>query len=256
MPISLDLLAEFTLDAWLIARFSGQLGGTTPDGGAWQRAVAGLLHRPGLTRRQGPGSLTLFGLTSASGVAHEIDAAADSWRGCFIIECKATAGGISKADVALFHFKVMDLYLGNAKKASSEKWWRFLCSTAPTPAVARTAAASLGLLICDPSRLPLPVLVRAASRAAADMHLPELLLQEIVRLGERALCSLQQRWRYHAGSGEICSTTTTWKGDEIQDLLWLEDELSAHLLDLYEAHRPGALERRAMRLILQARKVA
>lgn len=256
MPRSLNLLADFTLDAWLMAKFSPQLGVAMLDGRTWERTIAGLLCRPGFTRRQGPGSLTLFGSGSASGVLHEIDGAADSWRGSFIVECKATAGGISKADAALFHFKVMDFYQKKIITASRERWWRFLCGTTPTPSSARAAAISLGLLICDSGRLPLPVLVRAASRPAADMHLPEALLQEIVRLGERALCPQQERWPYRIYSGEISFKPSHWSDSEIQDLLWLEDELSGCLLDLYEKHRPGALERRAMNLIWRARKVA
>jgi hypothetical protein len=102
MPLPLDLLADFALDTWLVARFSPQFGGQPLEGGAWHRTVAGLLFRPGFTRRQGPGSLTLFGSTSASGVQHEIDGAAGGWRGSFIVECKATAGGITKADAAVF----------------------------------------------------------------------------------------------------------------------------------------------------------
>jgi hypothetical protein len=177
---SLDLLAEFTLDVWLVAKFSPQLSGAALEGRAWERAVAGLLHRPGFTRRQGPGNQSLFGLPSASGVRHEIDGAADGWRGSFIVECKATAGGISKADAALFHFKMMDFYQKKIATASGQRWWRILCGTTPTPSAARAAAVSLGLLVCDPGRLPLPVLVRAAGRPAADMHLPEPLLQEII----------------------------------------------------------------------------
>ena len=61
-----------------------------------------------------------------------------------------------KADAALFHFKVMDFYQRKIATASAERWWRIICGTTPTTATARTAAVSLGLLVCDPSRLPLP----------------------------------------------------------------------------------------------------
>jgi|SRR5208337_3643500 len=114
----------------------------------------------------------------------------------------------------------------------------------------------LGLLVCDPGRLPLPVLVRAAGRPAADLHLPEWLLQEIVRLGERALRPQQQRWPYRTQIREIGFTPYLWKENEIRDLIWLEDELSGILLDLYARHRPGALESRAANLIYRAQKVA
>ncbi len=190
----LDLLADFTFDVWLVARYAPQLGGLVLDGRTWERTVAGLIHRPGFTRRQGPGSVTLFGSASASGVHHEIDGAGDGWRGSFIVECKATTDGITKADAALFHCKVMDFYQKKIITTSGEKWWCLLCGTTATAMPARATALSLGLLICDPDRLPLAVLVRAASRPAADMHLPEPLLQEIVRLGERALSPQQKRW--------------------------------------------------------------
>jgi hypothetical protein len=189
-------------------------------------------------------------------VRHELDGAADGWRGSFIVECKATAGGITKGDAALFHFKVMDFYQKKITTASGERWWRILCGTTPTPFTTRAAAVSLGLLVCDPERLPLPVLVRAAGRPAADMHLPEPLLQEIVRLGERALCPQQERWPYRVHAGEISFRPDHWKDNEIKDLLWLEDELSGCLLDLYARRRPGALEHRAANLIWRARKVA
>jgi hypothetical protein len=253
---SLDLLAEFTLDVWLAARFTPRPDGFAPDGRTWERTIGNLLYRPGFTRRQGPGNHTLFGKLSASGVEHEIDGAADGWRGSVVVECKATDGGITKGDVALFHVKVMDFYQKRITTACKEKWWRVLCGTAATSSAARATAVNLGLLICDPGRLPLPVLVRAAGRPSADMYLPESLLQEIVWLGERALRPQQERWPYHVQVGEIGFRPDLWKGSEIKDLIWLEDELSGHILDLYERHRPGSLERLAANLFWQARKVA
>ena len=111
---------------WLVAKFSPQLSGLGLDGRTWERTVASLLCRPGFTRRQGPGNHSLFGLLSASGVQHEIDGAADGWRGSVIVECKATEGGISKADAALFNFKVMDFYQKKIAVVSQDKWWPIL----------------------------------------------------------------------------------------------------------------------------------
>ena len=96
----------------------------------------------------------------------------------------------------------------------------------------------------------------AGVQAGVGMHLPEPLLQEIVRLGERALCPHQERWPYRTQARKICFKPDHWKDSEIRDLLWLEDELSGCLLDVYEKCRPGALERQATNLIWQARKTA
>jgi hypothetical protein len=131
-------------------------------------------------------------------VRHELDGAEDGRRGSFIVECKATSGGITKADAALFHFKVMDFYKKNIATGSREKWWPVMCGAAQLMN-ARMAALSLGLFVCDAGRLPLPVLLRAAGKPAADMHLPAPLLQEIVRLGARALRPQQARWHVSRG---------------------------------------------------------
>jgi hypothetical protein len=253
---SLQLLAEFTLDAWLLSRYAPQAGGTMLDGRTWERTVSGLLYRPGFTRRQGPGCLTLFGSASASGVNHEIDGAADGWRGTVIVESKAIAGGVSKGDVAVFHYKVMDFYQKKIMAAAGDQWWPILCSATPSSTAARAVAISLGVLVSDPGRLPLPVLVRAASKPAADMYLPESLLQEVVRLGERALQPLQERWPYRADTRVISFSPSHWKDADIGDLLWLEDQLSECLLGVYAKHRPGILEDRAKNLIWRARKSA
>ena len=135
--------AECTLDAWRVAKFAQQSGGAKLDGRTWERTVSGLLYRPGFTRRQGPGCLTLFGSPSASGVNHEIDGAADGWRGTVIVESKAIGGGISKGDVALFHYKVMDYYQKKIAMASAENWWPTLCSATISGAHRRLKAVRI-----------------------------------------------------------------------------------------------------------------
>jgi hypothetical protein len=250
-----NVLTGFALEAWLVARFAPRLRAGL-DGRTWERTVAVLLHRPGLARRQGPGSLSLFGGPSLSGARHEIDGAASSRQGSAIVECKATGGGITKGDAAIFHFKVMDFYKRSIVSASRECWWPFMCGTLPTAWSARAAAFSLGLLVCDPGRLPLPVLLRAAGQPCADMHLPEKLLQELVRLGEQVLRPLQERWRYRPASSELVFEPHRWTESGIEELLWLEDELSGLLLQLFDKCRPGMLEAMAEKLIWQVEKAA
>lgn len=251
-----NLLADFALDVWLLAKFAPKLAGVTLDGRMWERAVTSLLYRPGFTRRQGPGNLSLFGKSTASGVSHEIDGAADNWRGSIIVECKAVAGGISKSDAAVFHFKVMDYYQNKITTTAVEKWWPILCGATSSATSARATAISLGLILCDQDRLPLPVLLRAAGHPEADLYLPDSLLQEIVRLGERALRPLQEKWRYDQNSGEIAFRPYQWSGSEINDLLWLEDEMSNSIIERYEKCRPDVLERRASSLIWFIQKAA
>ena len=80
------------------------------------------------------------------------------------------------------------------------------------------------------------------------MYLREALLQDAVRIGERALMSLQDKWQYDPQAKEIRFHPTTLSPNEIQDLLWLQEVLGSDILDLYDLYRPGMLERRARRL--------
>jgi hypothetical protein len=252
---SLDLLANFALDVWLLARFSSRIEGETIDGRSWERAVACLLYRSDFSRRQGPGSLGLFGSRARSGVTHEIDGAAESWHASLVVECKSTTHGVSKADVASFHYKLMDFYLHRIDVVWQASWWPLMCSTSPSPTSARATASSLGLLICDSGRLPLPVLVRAAYGAAARVCFPQTLLREIIRLGEKALCPLQERLTYRASLREVVLKPSFLHSREIESLLSLEDEASSLLLALYKSHGSDALERQAENLIWHVRKV-
>ncbi|MBW3642842.1 MAG: hypothetical protein KY447_08020 [Actinobacteria bacterium] len=179
-----DPLTAVCLDAWLLASH-GPPGAGLPEGREWEAAVGTLLSQPGMTRRQGPGGTTLLGRRSASGCGHELDAAAEGWAGTLIVECKARADGLAKADVATFEAKCFDLYAGNLAAAADQRWWRLLVSAAPVATGLRRLCASGGTILVDPAVVPVPVLAWVAARPSADLHLPEALLCEMLRLGER-----------------------------------------------------------------------
>lgn len=256
MPYVLDLLAELTLDAWLLARVGEDPSGALVDGRVWERAVGDLLWRSGLSRRQGPGTTTLFGFRPASGIGHELDAAAAGWSGSIILECKSQSCGVTKADAALFHEKTLDFYCERPHAVGRERWWRLMVSSSPVSDTVRAFCIQLGLILCDPIRLPLPVVVRTACHPSADLHLRETLLQEAVRMGEPALMPLQNRWAYDPITRDIRFKPRVLRAGEIRDLIWLQDELGSDILDLYDLHRPGALERRGSMLHSKLRKSA
>lgn len=249
MRRDLDLLAEFTFDCWLLARATNGSCLSPVDGRVWERAIGDLLRRPHFPNRQRAGLTTLFGVRAASGVAHEIDACAAGGGTMIVVECKSQMSGATKADVALFHEKILDFFCAKPQRFSGERWWRILASSTPVSDSVRAFCVSLGLVLTEPMHLPLPVVLRAASRPGADMHLREALLQDAIRLGERAQVSLQERWAYDAQAEEIRFKPTTVFPNEIRDLLWLQEELGSDILDLYDLHRPGALERRSEQLL-------
>ena len=256
MKNALEILAEFTLDAWLLARNCVNPTGDLIDGRVWERSISDLLRRPGLTCRQGPGTTTLFGFRPASGIRHEIDSAAAGSRCCIILESKSQQAGVTKEDAALFHQKTLDFYCERPEAVKHECWWRILVSSSPVPHSVRKFCIHLGLLLCDPVLLPLPVLVRTAYRPSADQHLRETLLQEVLRLGETALIPIQTRWPYDPVTCKLMFKPKVMSANDMDDLFWLQDELGSDILDLYELHRPGTLERRGMLLFNQLRKTA
>ena len=244
-------LAALALDAFVLARHCSP-GHSSEGGRAWERAVSQLLWRPGFTRRQHAGVLGLFGQGSQSGARHEIDGAGQGPEIGAWIESKARTT-LNKADVAVFHLKCFDLYRATAseytEQTSKAEWWSLLVSSEPTGEAVRRICCDLGVVLCDPQRLPLPALLFAASRPNADDYLSETYLGELVRLAEPACSPMQERWRLDTDRRVVSMRLDNLDSPEIADLLFLQDELTEDFLDAFEVHAPGALEQRALALV-------
>ena len=247
----IELLAKFTFDCWLLARATSGL--PVLEGRVWERTVADLLPRSRLPNRQRSGLTTLFGTSAASGVAHEIDACASGGPTVILVECKSQLAGPSKADAAVFHEKTLDFYFARPRHFAQQRWWRVIVSSTPVPESVRAFCVALGLVVTEPDLLPLPCVIRMASRLGADIHLRETLLQDLLRISEYAHVSLQKRWRFDPCSAEIHFKPNPPFLKEIDDLLWLQEELSCDIMDLYAAHRPDALKRQAQELVRKLR---
>ena len=243
-------LASLAVDAFLLARYCSQ-GHSQASGRAWQRAVSRLLWRPGFTRRQHAGVLGLFGRGSRSGARHEIDGVGQGPEIGAWIESKARTT-LDKSDVAVFHVKCFDLHREAAseypEQTAKAKWWPLLVSSEPTDEAVRRMCCDLGVVVCDPRRLPLPALLFAASRPNADDYLSETHLGELVRLAEPACAPMQQRWRLDIDRRVVSLCLDNMDSTEIVDLLFLQDELTQDFLDVFEVHTPGVLDRRASAL--------
>jgi hypothetical protein len=248
------LLAQITLDTYLLARHAAAIG-PLPDGRAWERVVGQLLCRPGLECRQYAGLTTLFGMNSSSHCAHELDAAAKGWRGTVIIEAKSKTGGISKADVAVFGMKTFDYYRGQLPASASAPWWRLITSAGFVADNLRRLCLQEGILLCDPVHLPIPVLLHIASQPVADQFLDDVKLGEIIRLGERACESMHDRWKLEK-VGTLSFHAHQWRRNEMDDLLWLQEDLTSDVLALYDTHRPGRLETRIEQLVARLHMAA
>jgi len=248
------LLAVITLDAHLLARHAA-LNGPLPDGRAWERVIGQLLWRPGLSSRQHAGLTTLFGVSSASRSGHELDGSARGWRGRVLVEAKSKRVGVNKADVAVFRMKVFDYYIGQLPLAAGEPWWQLIVSAGPVSDNIRRLCIQEGVILCDSVNLPIPLLLNIAAKPIADQFLDGVKLTELVRLGERACEPLRGRWKLEP-NGTLNFDARCWGADEMDDLLWLQEELTDDVLTLYDTYRPGRLERRIERLIAQLQVAA
>ena len=246
-----DLLPKLTLDTWLLTSH-GVEGDGLPEGRAWERAVLTQLARPGLSEFQHAGLTALFGVQSASGCHHELDAAARGWAGQVIIECKARGAGMTKSDVAIFDTKTFDHYLAGMPDSAVQVWWRLMVSASPVADSVRRLCAMRGIMVIEPGRVPWPVLCWVASRYSADTRLAEPLLREALRLGPRACSTMQQRWAYDGHDG-LRWDLTWWTPSDLDDLNYVQEELGGDWLDLLDQHAPGWLEARAEPLVRRLR---
>lgn len=246
---SLDLLAAVSLDLYLLAR---TVSGGSPDGRSWERLAGTALRRPELTRRQSAGQLRLWEQPSASGANHELDAAASGPGGAFILEAKASTEAVTKAELSHFHTKTFDFYCAAVRRNGPSRWWPLVASAGQTKRSVRALAAHLGLILVDPSVLPLPILLRVAARPAADEHLPEPLLREAIRLFESSVRSMDQIWTLSACARRFTFSLDRSDAKWIDDLLYVQQELSDALLDHYDRVAPGRLQRRTSSLLRAA----
>ena len=63
-------------------------------------------------------------------------------------------------------------------------------------------------------------------------------------MGEPALMPMQERWVHDPITRDIQFKPRVLEASEIGDLLWLQDELGANIVDLYDLYHPDLLERR------------
>lgn len=125
-------------------------------------------------------------------------------------------------------------------------------SSEPACESVRRLALSLGIVLCDPQRVPLPALLRVAANPEADMHLPEAMLAEAVRLFERPCQSMQERWQIsNDGHSIVLALDAEQDAAALADALYVQDELTEDLLDYFDLEAPGRLERRAAELALR-----
>jgi hypothetical protein len=233
---------------YLLARFYPPLLSNPLRGRLWERLAARTLSSSGVWISQGPGCLTLFGSRSASGLRHELDGggACHSWTA--VLEAKAYGDrGPSKADLCLFDRKTLDLYVARRRASEQGPHYRIMASTQPFDHAMLKYCYLYGIVAVDPSLIPLPMLVRMASRPMAGCYFQDGILAELVRLGEPACGSLENRY-VPDGPHHVRFDVRLFPERDLSDLLWIHQTVTSDLLEIVDAEATGYYERRAEEL--------
>lgn len=233
---------------YLLARFYPPAMSSCSRGRLWERWVARTLSAAGAWIRQAPGCLTLFGSRSASGLRHELDGggACNSWTA--VLEAKAYGDrGPSKMDLCFFDRKTFDLYVARRRAGEQGPHYRIMASTQPFDAALLKYCYLYGIVAVDPGLIPLPVLLRMASRPMAGSYFSDGVLAELVRLGEPACGAIEQRF-VPDGPNHLTFDLRILQESDLADLLWLHQTVSSDLLEIVDVEAPGYYEQRAEEL--------
>jgi hypothetical protein len=146
--------------------------------------------------------------------------------------------------LCLFDRKTFDLYIARRRLGEQGPHYRIMASTQPFDPAMLKYCYLYGIVAVDPGLIPLPMLVRMASRPMAGSYFQDGILAELVRLAEPACGPLEQRY-VPDGSHNVRFDVRLFPERDLADLLWLHQTASADLLDIVDAEAPGFYERRA-----------
>ena len=242
-PEWLTLYAEAM---YLLARFRPSVPAGWRAGRWWEQTALAAMKVTGAHACQGPGNLTLFGRGSASGVSHETDGAGAGRGWTLMHEAKAYSGrGPSKEELLCFDRKSFDLFVERRRAGEEGYHWRAFVSAGPIGDDLRRYCYLYGVVAIDPELLPLPVLLRMAARPNADLYFEDRILGELVRLGEAACGPFEARY-VPEGRRRLClDLGGMMTAADLNDLLWLQREVTADLLEFVDREWPGYFEERA-----------
>lgn len=161
--------AALCRDLFLLAQ-GPTLDNGTPPGYRWEQRIADHLAMRGVPVEAVPGGCRIFGHTSLSGLAHQIDSTLSCHDAFVIGEWKAHRTLIPKND--LLHFKAAtdDYYTAIAGAVPTRPIMRIFGGRGRTSAQLRRYAAIHGITIIDPEHWPAPVLAAPQLKWPQDRH--------------------------------------------------------------------------------------
>lgn len=233
---------------YLLGRFTlGRLPG--PEGGRqWERWIAHDLLPRGTTVSQGPGALRLFGASSHSGLAHELDGAASGWWGGILLEAKChDMGELAKSEVLVFDRKSVDLLMARLEAGSRAPHWRVIAATGAVSDALRQYCFLHAIVLVDDVVLPLPLLLDYAASDVANRYGDPMLWRELTTLATDATLAFEERY---VPSPEGYLFRRLWtRTSDLPDLAFVQATLSAEVLEGVDVDDPEFFVRRAAQVL-------
>ena len=219
-----DLLCRFATDAHILAKY-----GEPPDGRVFEAALVEVAHFAGARIIQGPGSLSLFGTPATSKSRHELDLAMIAPGMVAIAEAKDRKNGVGKNDVMVFIQKSFDYYLSRIAERRHGPTWRFLVSATPIGHELCVYCIQQGVIVVDPTFIPIPSLLRFISKPEAEDLFNDTELAEAARLFEPACRPLEQVFSLQ--NNQLHLDLERFFGREASDAQWLADQMTSDILE-------------------------
>jgi hypothetical protein len=183
----LDVVAR----AFAVVQVGGVSGTGPARGRNFENLFYGLCQERGLHLTETAGGRSIGGQRSASGFAHEVDAASRGPQIATHWELKHLSVSPNKNDFLIFNGKGLDFILGHDQSSVATPLLRYFLTATNVSDECRHYSAFWGISIIEPDRLPLPLLYEAVIRVGASL-LSEADCQAIKLLLPRGFRSLQE----------------------------------------------------------------
>jgi hypothetical protein len=149
-------LTGLTRDLFLLAH---RASADEAIGALWERQVAAFLGSRGIRSDPLPGGTTVLGHTAISGIGHQVDSVLAASDGLVIAEWKSYRGALPKNELLRFRSVSDDYFMGLAAEAPTKLLLRVFGGPGRYRDDVRRYAALHGILLIDPDRWPVTVLV-------------------------------------------------------------------------------------------------
>jgi len=197
-------------------------------GWRWERMIADRLVDRGYPARAVPGGVSIFGVTPASTLRHQIDAEIRCVDALVIGEWKAYRGSVPKNEVLRFKAISDDIFDGMAGRPPRMPVLRLFGVAGDASPELRWYAARHGVTLIERTRWPAPVLADPYLHWPIDAQPTDRQLERLHWLSR----SLQEAYPRASGGGYVVPPLP--KAATVEAMLRTHDELSERLWRLVE----------------------